>query len=189
VVAVVACSTPSPRIDKPVASTSGDAATTDAAAAVTVDGRPTDDDAPYRPRFDWQQLRDDYTRYRKGERWFVDGCKFHAAPQTLGCMGPIEVAGQVLRAVDASEGRVAIIIDRGAADMITPEWTVAVLDDEGHPLTPWTSIGHMRGDHECYAEVEASGFAKVRDRHVGMRIDQRVLEHRLQRIEHKGPFH
>jgi hypothetical protein len=168
-------------------------ALTDAIASVTVDAGSGDDDAPYRPRFDWQQLRDDYTRYRKGERWFAfDGCKFHADPQTLACMGPIEMAGQVTRATfGRSEGKVGIEIDRGRRDMITSEWTVAILDDDGHPITEWFPVDNLIRDGYAHAEIDMSptDLPRLRNTHVGMRIDQRLLERRLRRQDHKGRFH
>ena len=139
-------------------------------------------------RFAWQQLRDEYAAFRKSPIG-SDSCDFrrHDYRQSVICPGPHEIAGLVLRAGGGRKpGTEGIVIDRGSRDMITRDWTAAVLDDQGHPITPWAPVEDLIDDDRAYAEVEAARADDVRNHHVGLRVDQRMLEAKLKR---EGRFH
>lgn len=187
----VACSsTPAHVTDRSAIVTHArDAGPADAAGASDGDASEVDDaveaDPPAddRYRFEWHQLRDEYAAFRSSPIG-SETCDFRERSfrQSVNCPGPHQMAGLVLKAAGGrKEGTVGIVIDRGRRDMITTEWMVAVLDDEGHPVTPWAPIDALRWDSESHAEVEAPRADEIRNHHVGMRIDQRSLETRLRR--------
>ncbi len=85
-------------------------------------------------------------------------------------------------------GTVEIIIDRGERDMITMDWMVSLLDEQGHPLTPWAPIKSFRWDSESVAEVEATMELAREHQHVGMRIDQQLQDAKI-KLTPPGHFH
>jgi hypothetical protein len=138
-----------------------------------------DDDEPFLPAdykytFDWQRLRDEYETTGRRERCEVRNDVFKP---TRRCPGPYEMAGRAIESGGRSTTITAIRIDRGAHDMITTDWMVALLDDDGHPITPWAPILKVQR-YESYADVEIHFARAPRYKNVGMRIDQRLLDQR-----------
>jgi hypothetical protein len=132
--------------------------------------------------FEWQELRDDYEAFRKSPVDTSDPCDIRRSTyrQTVHCPGPNQLAGLVPRFTPGRQPRTAgLIIDRGLRDLVTTDWTVALLDDRGHPLTPWAPVLELRRDDECYAEVEIAPGEVARHRHVGMRADQTKRDAKL----------
>jgi hypothetical protein len=203
IIAIGACSSPSgPRTQLPVVEVPRDAAVTDVVAAATDDAAyvPSVDAAParavdvgprpkydkYAYRFEWQQLRDDYEAFKKAQ-YDPHGCDFQVPPsrQSVVCHGPHGMAGRAVQTGSGTKpGTAGIVIDRGARVMITMDWKVALLDDEGHPITPWAPLDHLRRDDESYANVETTPWVAAQHLHVGMRIDQRLRDAKIHRMNH-----
>jgi hypothetical protein len=92
------------------------------------------------------------------------------------------MAGLMVRSGSGrTDGTAGIVIDRGARDMITTDWTVALLDDEGHPVTPWAQIYYLRDDDKSYADLATTPWVAAHHFHVGMRIDQRLLDAKIRK--------
>ncbi|MEO8698675.1 MAG: hypothetical protein ABI867_01495 [Kofleriaceae bacterium] len=137
----------------------------------------------YRYEFHWQTLRDDYEAFRKSPIDNADPCDIRRRTYTqrLACPGPHEMAGLVTRAgAGRKPGTVRVLIDRGARDLISTDWTVALLDDEGHPLTEWVSVAEVRDD-EAYAEFETTQAIATRNHRAGMRVDQLLRDAKLRK--------
>jgi len=174
-VACTAPAAPPPRTTTAPVATPSAAAVADAAAP---DG---DDDPPpdYRYRFAWQQLRDDYEAFLRTP--ITDRCDIRRPDykSTVICPGPHEMAGRV---VQRGAGRVlptGIMIDRGRRDAITLDWKVALLDDEGHPVTGWFPIHNLRDEHYAYADLDVARGQAAGYFHVGMRLDLVLQEQRF----------
>ena len=137
--------------------------------------------------FDWQKRRDEYAELHSGSG-HADECdaKYLFQQTTVYCPGPHEMAGLTIRASGGPGIGTAIVdIDRGREDLVTTDWTVALLDDDGAPVTPWVPLTRI-GDHDSAVELATTVFFAQHHRHVGMRIDQQRLD-RIRRREHMKP--
>lgn len=107
-------------------------------------------------RFPWQKLRDE--------------CAMSCREQ---------MAGRASNALYGSRPRTTgIRIDRGKRHGITMAWEVALLDDTGLPLMPWSPV-LVVNDDETIADVPLHISKVGNHRHVGMRRhrDIRVPDH------------
>jgi hypothetical protein len=151
-----------------------------------------DDDASFLANwhytFEWQKRRDEYTALHSGSG-HADECdaKYLYQQTTVYCPGPHEMAGFAIQASGGREIGTAIVnIDRGSKDLITTDWTVALLDDDGTPVTPWVPLTRVVDEHQSKVEIATTVFFAQHHRHVGMRIDQQLLD-RIRRNEHHPP--
>jgi hypothetical protein len=194
-VACIACAAPAqPRATPPVTAATGSAAPVDAAtpapdaAAAAVVAAPDDDPAiDTRDRFAWQQLRDDYEAFLRSP--ITDRCDIRRADykSTAICPGPREMAGRVAQIGSGRVRPTGIAIDRGRKDAITLDWKVALLDDDGHPVTGWFPIDQLREDHRAYADLDISPTRAARYSHVGMRLDPEVQRARFAPLHPDSP--
>jgi len=171
----VACTPPAappPRATTAPVAIPADAAARDAEAEA-------DPPADPRYRFAWQQLRDDYEAFLRTP--ITERCDIRRDDyrSSVICPGPHEMAGRVIQRGSGRTLATGIVIDRGRKDAITLDWKVALLDDEGHPVTGWFPIAALRDAHTAYADLDIPPTRAERYSHVGMRIDRQLQEERF----------
>jgi hypothetical protein len=178
----VACAAPAaPPSAVPAAVPARDAGPAPDVGAAPDAGREPDDDPPIDPRyrFAWQALRDDYDAFLATP--ITERCDIRRAGwrSTVICPGPLEMAGRVIRHGSGRTRETGIVIDRGRKDAITLDWKVALLDDDGHPVTGWFPVDELRDEHRAHADLDIAPDRAARYPRVGMRLDPQVQQQRF----------
>jgi hypothetical protein len=127
--------------------------------------------------FEWQRLRDERDEFLKtpvgAQRCDPRARDFK--PHGM-CLGPHEVAARVVHfRSQTSSAVVLVVVDAGAGDGVTKDWTAALLDEGGRPVTAWQPVVEARRE-ESVIEFPIKPTDVVHQMRVGLRIDQNLLD-------------
>ncbi|MBA3465115.1 MAG: hypothetical protein H0T46_34600 [Deltaproteobacteria bacterium] len=148
------------------------------AAVAPVDAGPeedADDDFGYKGYFfEWQQLRDERDEFLKTPVG-AKRCDTRASDfkPTTGCKGPHEVAG--LAIFIRGSAPVHVVVDVGSRDGVSKDWTAALLDEGGRPVTAWMPVIELEPRSVVIGFPIRYGEA-FKWKRVGLRIDQNLRD-------------
>ncbi|MBA3465114.1 MAG: hypothetical protein H0T46_34595 [Deltaproteobacteria bacterium] len=94
---------------------------------------------------------------------------------TIGCPGPHEAAGLVVL-IRGGGPPVDVLVDVGHQDRITSDWTAALLDEGGRPMTAWMPVREVTNHGTSVIAFPIKYGEALKWKRVGLRIDQKLLD-------------